>query len=930
MANKKGSLRFSIQFDDSDFSKGILRVNKGIKSVDSNYNKLSKGLKGGAAFYLASRAIGKAAQALSHLLSKGKELIEFQVAMDLMLGGVRQSAAFLDSLNEASLRLGLPVAEVREGAKQLVAFGTSAEFALSRSIRLSEIAKATGSNVKELISAFAKAKTSGIQMEDINKFTERGVPLFEELARVIGISDDQVRKLVERGRVGFEDLDQAIQNLTGEGGRFSGVLESIADTNIGKFNQLKAAIDIASSEFGAGIIEGFDFEPFGDAVDDLKEFGAGAREVASVMTELTQVAISHYASIVSLGAQYGILGMQMKWWINLVDKNTRDESDWFDSQSLLEKIKAITWGYGRISEAQVDSIGKFMGIEESTMDDIKAHAEIAKKLAEQLEDNERLISKGAAGLKDSFESLRTKIREVKEAGDDLDLVGVDGLERAEALADKLERRLMTLSALGGENFGLSFAKGTDIAIDGLKELRDQAKASFEQQLPDGFIDNVKNVVDLLSNASGAQLEDVIRGGTESWEDAGDAIKFLADALENINKLDLSLFDPEDAAAIERLTSIIQSAADGGLATGAGGTVADVNKALEDANNAVLRTKQGAEALTGEYKNIVALLSDGLKISKEQDDLQEKELQRLQKLREERAKEEEQSRIAMESVLEEIRYSDAVLRGNEALVKQLDLTREKLELQKEIAGLSDEEAEKLAQRKLDAEELEKRRQNIINGGGGAEKDAQAKRREERLNKLIAAADRLGMDPQAAAKAAADLAEKEAKRRESGRSSSLNKDESALAREARKSARQIEKERNDERYGLDQMKADQQERALKEQADREAKWNYDKSIEDANQRALENGKLDQGFKGLEGLAKLDEKLLDGQQGPITEEQAKEQFRKETQMNGGDPDQAKKAGADLTTTVVDLLKLAKKRNEILESVNKILDNRLPAEAT
>ena len=50
----------------------------------------------------------------------------------------------------------------------------------------------------------------------------------------------------------------------------------------------------------------------------------------------------------------------------------------------------------------------------------------------------------------------------------------------------------------------------------------------------------------------------------------------------------------------------------------------------------------------------------------------------------------------------------------------------------------------------------------------------------------------------------------------------------------------------------------------------------------------------------------------------------------MNGGDPDQAKKAGADLTTTVVDLLKLAKKRNEILESVNKILDNRLPAEAT
>jgi hypothetical protein len=31
-----------------------------------------------------------------------------------------------------------------------------------------------------------------------------------------------------------------------------------------------------------------------------------------------------------------------------------------------------------------------------------------------------------------------------------------------------------------------------------------------------------------------------------------------------------------------------------------------------------------------------------------------------------------------------------------------------------------------------------------------------------------------------------------------------------------------------------------------------------------------------------------------------------------------------------VVDLLKLAKKRNEILESVNKILDNRLPAEAT
>ena len=74
--------------------------------------------------------------------------------------------------------------------------------------------------------------------------------MIEELAKVFGVAESKVKELVEAGRVGFPEVQKVIENLTGEGSKFGGLMEEQSKTITGQISNIEDAIASMFNDMG--------------------------------------------------------------------------------------------------------------------------------------------------------------------------------------------------------------------------------------------------------------------------------------------------------------------------------------------------------------------------------------------------------------------------------------------------------------------------------------------------------------------------------------------------------------------------------------------------------------------------------------------------------------------------------------------------------
>lgn len=170
--------------------------------------------------------------------TKEQALVSFGV---LLKSGEKAKQLFSELLKfSADTPFEMP--EIQTAAKSLLAFGVAQENILPTLTRIGDIASGISEPMTELAEIYGKAKTQGrLFAEDINQLTERGIPIIQELAKQFGVSEDKVKGLVESGKVGFPQLEKAFADMTGEGGRFSGMMQAQSKTFSGLMSTLADA-----------------------------------------------------------------------------------------------------------------------------------------------------------------------------------------------------------------------------------------------------------------------------------------------------------------------------------------------------------------------------------------------------------------------------------------------------------------------------------------------------------------------------------------------------------------------------------------------------------------------------------------------------------------------------------------------------------------
>lgn len=248
-------LHFDITGDNSNFLRKLREVETGVtntsKEIEKNglgiedmFNKMTKAAAAFGAGFTAKELI-------QNIIQVRGEFQQLEVAFTTMLGSSEKANVLMAQLTETAAKTPFDLQGVANGARQLLAYGTSAEDVNETLIRLGNIAAGLSQPLGDLVYLYGTTMTQGrLYTQDLNQFTGRGIPMIKELAKEFGVAESEIKGMVEAGMIGFPEVQKVIQNLTNEGGMFFNLMQEQSKTITGQISNIGDSFSMMLNDIG--------------------------------------------------------------------------------------------------------------------------------------------------------------------------------------------------------------------------------------------------------------------------------------------------------------------------------------------------------------------------------------------------------------------------------------------------------------------------------------------------------------------------------------------------------------------------------------------------------------------------------------------------------------------------------------------------------
>lgn len=273
----------------------------GTNNADEIVKSLTDSLKRTAAEIGGLVAIKKFGSDVIEATGKMQQL---QVALSTILQDKTKADQLIAEIVQFAAKTPFNLDDVAEGAKQLLAYGSSADNVVNELSMLGDVASGLQIPIGQLIYLYGTLRTQGRAMTvDIRQFAGRGIPIYEELAKVLGVSKDQVGELVKEGKVGFKEVEQAFKNMTSEGGKFANLMENSAGTWPQRLSNIEDTLFQKMNDFGNKYKEVFEF-----GIGTAEELVEGLDDVLSVMGGLIAAYGTYKAALITTAVAQKAVG----------------------------------------------------------------------------------------------------------------------------------------------------------------------------------------------------------------------------------------------------------------------------------------------------------------------------------------------------------------------------------------------------------------------------------------------------------------------------------------------------------------------------------------------------------------------------------------------------------------------------------------------
>jgi len=160
-------------------------------------------------------------------------------SLEVLTGSLSQTNLIIKELQDFGAVTPFKSSELIEQTKRLKAFGFETNELVDTTKRLADVAGATGADLQGIATAFGQIRAKGkLQQEENLQLLERGVDITTELKNITGLQGEAFEKAQRQGKIGADLVNQALINLTNEGGAFFEGASSQATTLNGKLSTL--------------------------------------------------------------------------------------------------------------------------------------------------------------------------------------------------------------------------------------------------------------------------------------------------------------------------------------------------------------------------------------------------------------------------------------------------------------------------------------------------------------------------------------------------------------------------------------------------------------------------------------------------------------------------------------------------------------------
>lgn len=208
---------------------------------------------------------------------------QINIAITALIGSSKVAGDVMEVMKGKWRETGVTVAQQAGTIRKFLALGFDTKDAVKLGNNILDIAGAVGLAADQadlLGSALAQVKAKGIvSMEELRQqIAEKGVPVFEALAKSMNVSQGELIKLVSDGKVPAENLLKIFLNMEGSFAKFAGGAARLGSTFIGMLERIKGTTQLVFAAFAAPIIDSI--KPFLDmAIARIHTMQAAATEM---------------------------------------------------------------------------------------------------------------------------------------------------------------------------------------------------------------------------------------------------------------------------------------------------------------------------------------------------------------------------------------------------------------------------------------------------------------------------------------------------------------------------------------------------------------------------------------------------------------------------------------------------------------------------
>ena len=230
------------------------RLDKSSRSFRNNGNA-ARGAAGGVKTFTRSiapllKALAIAATA-RFVFVQTAELETQRKSLEVLTGSLSKTNQIIKEIQDFGAVTPFTSSELIEQTKRLKAFGFETEELVDTTKRLANVAGATGADLQGIALAFGQIRAKGkLQREEELQLLERGVDITTELKKITGLQGEEFESAMRKGKIGADLVNQALINLTSEGGAFFGGATKQATTLNGKLSTLVDSVQTLARTVG--------------------------------------------------------------------------------------------------------------------------------------------------------------------------------------------------------------------------------------------------------------------------------------------------------------------------------------------------------------------------------------------------------------------------------------------------------------------------------------------------------------------------------------------------------------------------------------------------------------------------------------------------------------------------------------------------------